>query len=244
MCNFKSAIVLRTSPNDVLHSQWTDSHEQLIDLFNIKDNREGNICRVEFSPATHCDLDKPEAYKLKIHQERTPDWFTKEHQEKVSAKLKTIIQNMIVDKPMRMMIGGAFIVTKGAQIECADHARIIVIRGGTVSTIRGGTVSAIWGGTVSAICGGTVYEIRGGTVSAIWGGTVSEIRGGTVSAIWGGTVSAIRGGTVSAIWGGTVSAICGGTVSEIWGGTVSEIWGGTVSEIRSGTVFKDYREKK
>ena len=196
MCNFKSAIVLRTSPNDVIHSQWTDSHEELIALFNIKDHREGNICRVEFKPHDLADLDKPDKYKLQIDEPTPPEWFTKNNQDRVASKLNTIIRNMIVDKPMRLMIGGAYIVTKGAQIEAANHARIIIIIGGTVSEIRGGTVSKIYGGTVSAICGGTVSEICGGTVSEIRGGTVSEIRGGTVSEIRGGTVSAICGGTV------------------------------------------------
>ena len=248
MCNFKSAIVMRDESVKggfkLLMSPWTESHSELETIFKLREGARLNYAKVEFTPESMGNAHKVETYKLRIDQDRVPEWFDSEMKEKVTKKLSDYIKSIIVTGDVQLLIGGQFIIAPGAKVECAKAmvinsicgGTVSAICGGTVSEIRGGTVSEIWGGTVSEIRGGTVSAICGGTVSEIWGGTVSEIRGGTVSEIWGGTVSEIWGGTVSAIWGGTVSEIWGGTVSEIRGGTVSAIWGGTVSEIRGGTV--------
>jgi hypothetical protein len=253
MCNFKSAIVLRDESVKggfkLLLSPWTESHSELCIIHKLNDTAKAKLyfARVEFSPPSMDKAHLVETYKLKIDEERTPEWFDDEMKEKVTDRLRACIKSMIVDGNVQLLIGGQFIIAPGATVECAHSMVINAICGGTVSEIWGGTVSEIWGGTVSAIRGGTVSEIWGGTVSAIWGGTVSAINGGTVSAINGGTVSAISGGTVSAINGGTVSAIRGGTVSAIRGGTVSAIskwFNGAIGTIGAGaTIAKDSRKK-
>jgi hypothetical protein len=240
VCQFKSAIVAKDESSKggfrLLMSPWTESHSELVTIFKLHDGARLTFARVEFSPESMAKAHLVETYKLKIDEERTPEWFDCEMKEQVSEKLRAYIKSIIVSGDVDLLIGGQFIVAPGAKVASAHTMVINTICGGTVSEISGGTVSAICGGTVSAISGGTVSEISGGTVSAICGGTVSAIWGGTVSAICGGTVSEISGGTVSEISGGTVSAISGGTVSAIRGGTVSEIRGGTVSAIRGGTV--------
>jgi hypothetical protein len=246
MCQFKSAIVLRDESAKggfkLLLSPWTESHSELCTIFKLNDTAKARLyfARVEFTPETMERAHLVDTYKLRIDEERTPEWFDSEMKEAVADKLRSYIKSIIIDGDVQLLIGGQFIIAPGAKVESAHSMVINAICGGTVSEICGGTVSAIWGGTVSEICGGTV--------SAIWGGTVSAIRGGTVSAIWGGTVSAIRGGTVSEIWGGTVSAIRGGTVSEIWGGTVSEIFD-TYSPLigkilKAANILKDHRVKE
>jgi hypothetical protein len=214
MCNFKSAIVVKDGKVKggfrLLLSPWTESHSELCRLFKLNDTANARLyfARVEFSPPSMDKAHLVDEYKLRIDEERTPEWFSDEIKDAVTDKLRAYIKTIIVDGDVDLLLGGQFIIAPGARVASAHSMVINAICGGTVSEIRGGTVSAIWGGTVS--------EIRGGTVSEIRGGTVSAIRGGTVSEIWGGTVSEIRGGTVSAIRGGTVSAIWGGTVSEIW----------------------------
>jgi hypothetical protein len=203
MCQFKSAIVLRDAKSKggfrLLMSPWTESHSELITIHNLRDDDRLRFARVEFTPPSMDAAYKPEVYKLRIDEERTPEWFDAEMKERVADQMRDYIKRIVVTGDVALLIGGQFIIAPGAKVECA-HSMVI-------NAICGGTVSAIWGGTVSEICGGTVSEIRGGTVSAIRGGTVSEICGGTVSEICGGTVSEIRGGTVSEIRGGTVSEI-------------------------------------
>jgi hypothetical protein len=220
MCNFKSAIVVEDQSVKhgfrLLLSPWTESHSELCQIFKLNDTAKARLyfARVEFSPPSMDTAHLLDGYKLRIDEERTPDWFSDEIKERVTEKLRAYVKAMIVDRDVDLLIGGQFIIAPGARVQCAKAM------------------------VINAICGGTVSAICGGTVSAICGGTVSEIRGGTVSAICGGTVSAIRGGTVSAICGGTVSAICGGTVSEI-----SKYFDGSIGKIgKDATIEKDGRK--
>ncbi len=171
MCAYKSAIVLRDEREKggfrLLMSPWTESHSELCTIFKLKDGARLTFARVEFSPPSMDQAHLIETYKLKLDEERRPEWYTDEIRDAVAEKMRAYIKSIIVDGDVQLLIGGQFIIAPGAKVECA-HSMVI---------------NAICGGTVSEICGGTVSEIRGGTVSAIWGGTVSEIRGGTVSEI-------------------------------------------------------------
>jgi hypothetical protein len=248
MCQFKSAIVLRDEREKggykLLISPWTESHGEIETLFKLREGKSLKFAKVEFSPDDMAFAYQPERYKLKIDEDRTPDWFDDEMREKVTNERSDYIKSIIVSGDVDLLVGGQFIVAPGAKISSCHSMVINAICGGTISDIRGGTISDICGGTISDICGGTISAIRGGTISAIRGGTISDIRGGTISAIRGGTISDIRGGTISDIWGGTISdirggtisAIRGGTISDIWGGTISDIWGGTISAIWGGTI--------
>ncbi len=176
MCNFKSAIVLKDAKEKggfrLLLSPWTESHSDLCKIFKLNDTAKAKLyfARVEYSPSSMDKAHLIEDYKLKLDEERTPDWWNEEIADRVTLRLRDYVKSMIVTGDVELLIGGQFIIAPGAKIECANAMVINAICGGTVSEIWGGTVSAIWGGTVSAICGGTVSEICGGTVSEIWGG--------------------------------------------------------------------------
>ena len=181
MCNFKSGIVVQDEREKggftLYMSPWTEHHHELEIIFKLRDVRQ-NLAKVEFSPESMDTAHQVETYKLKIDEERTPDWFTDEIKESVKEKMTDYVKRMIVTGDVELLIGGQFIIAPGAKVASANCM--------VINAISRGTVSAIWGGTVSEISGGTVSEICGGTVSAIRGGTVSEICGGTVSAICGG----------------------------------------------------------
>ena len=173
MCNFMSAIV---TPFDgvkggvkIYHSHYTDSHEDLCRLFKLRDK--GELARVEFKPDSQNaqDYAEPEKYKLKIDEERTPEWFDAEKQEFVAEIMRGWVKSMIIDGEVDLLCGGAYILKEGAKINTVGVCVIKVICGGTISDIRGGTISDIRGGTISAISGGTISVICGGTISAIWG---------------------------------------------------------------------------
>ena len=144
----------------LLMSPWTESHSELCTIFKIKDGARLTFARVEFSPPSMDAAHLVSGYKLKIDEERTPEWFSDEMKERVADKMRTYVKSLIVDGDVELLIGGQFVIAPGAKVACANAM------------------------VINAICGGTVSEIRGGTVSAIRGGTVSEIRGGTVSEIF------------------------------------------------------------
>ena len=148
----------------LLMSPWTESHSELCLIHKIHDEKTLKFARVEFSPPSMDVAYKPETYKLKIDEDRTPDWFDDEMIESVAEKMREYIKSIVVTGDVYLLIGGQFIIAPGAKVECAKEMVINAICGGTVSEIWGGTVSAIRGGTVSAIRGGTVGEICGGTV--------------------------------------------------------------------------------
>ena len=195
MCCFKSAIVVQDLREKygyrICLSPWTESHSEIETLFNLREGKSLKFAKVEFSPDDMAFAYQTERYKLKIDEDRTPEWFDDEMRENVTAEMRDYIRSIIVSGDVDLLIGGQFIVAPGAKISSC-HSMVI-----------------------NAICGGTISDIRGGTISAIWGGTISAIRGGTISAIRGGTISDIRGGTISAIRGGTISDISGGTISDI-----------------------------
>jgi hypothetical protein len=194
MCQFLSAIVTRQG--NVYCNPLTDSHEDLIEIFGIKDTKPmQNFVRVEFTPETTTDMVNVEKYKLRVDEPSTPNWFDNELREKTIDRLKAILNKMIITEDRKILIGDAFII---------DHAKIDSLRFGRVVAQYGGTVNKVLdGGTVNKVLdGGTVNKVLdGGTVNEVLdGGTVNEVLdGGTVNEVWdGGTVNEVLdGGTVN-----------------------------------------------
>ena len=140
MCQFKSAIV---TPNaDVLHNAYTDSHEDLVRLFKLNDTAsvrgEPRFCRVEFYPDDKNDLADVDKFKLHIDEPRKPDWFTKEMEARTTAKLRLLVSAMIITGDVDMLCGGAYILAKGAKVQCVKNAFIQVMLGSSkVGVMRG-----------------------------------------------------------------------------------------------------------
>ena len=127
MCQFKSAIVLKDETRKtgyrLLMSAWTDSHSDLIALNNLNDGGHLRFARVEFLPSE--DLTKLDDYKLKIDEERTPDWFDSEMSEDVAKVMRRYVEKMIiVDGEHRLLLGGEYIVGGNAQITEVKNARV------------------------------------------------------------------------------------------------------------------------
>jgi len=123
MCQFLSAIVLKNS--DVLWNPYTDSHEDLIAINNLRDNNTDNFVRVEFLPESHSDYGNPNAYNLKVDQSVTPDWFDSAMQERTVEYLRGIIERMIIKTPVTMLCGGSYILISGAEVK---HVKSCVVK--------------------------------------------------------------------------------------------------------------------
>jgi hypothetical protein len=184
MCHFKSAIVLRDLKSKggyrLLMSPWTESHSDLELIFKLKEGVRLNYAKVEFSPPDLSVADKVETYRLKIDEERTPDWFDAEMEESVTARMADYIKSIIVKDEMCLLIGGQFILSEGAKVQVAKECVIAAMCGGTMNEMCGGTLTEMWGGTMNAM--------RGGTLTEMWGGTMNEMCGGTMNAMCGGKI--------------------------------------------------------
>ena len=141
MCQFKSAIVVKDAKEKggfrLLLSPWTESHSELCQIFKLNDTAKARLyfARVEFSPKTMDMAHLLNTYRLRIDEERTPDWFDEEMKGAVTAKLSTYVKSMIVDGDVDLLIGGQFIIAPGAKVACAKAMVINAICGGTVSEI-------------------------------------------------------------------------------------------------------------
>ena len=164
MCQFKSGIVVKDGKEKggfrLLMSPWTESHSELCQIFKLNDGKMLHFARVEFSPDKLENAYLPEKYKLKIDEERTPEWFDDEMKENVTAKMASYIKSIIVSGDVQLLIGGQFIIAPTAKIALANNMIINVMCGGTVNNIHGGTVNDICGGTVNNIYGGTIKTVK------------------------------------------------------------------------------------
>ena|SRR3990167_7541719 len=99
MCQFKSGIVLKNG--DLIYSPYTESHSDLIKMNDLKENDRFDFARIEFFPSEFKEYDDVEKYRLKIDEERRPDWFSVEMEEKTVVKMKSIIKRMIINDKVR-----------------------------------------------------------------------------------------------------------------------------------------------
>ena len=216
MCNYKSAIVRRNEASkdgfDLLFSPWTESHSELCTIFHLQDGARLNYAFVEFSPPSLETAYLVETYKLRLDENRAPDWWSAAMREAVADRMRAYIASIIVHGDVDLLIGGQFVIAPGANIK---RAKAMII---------------------SAMCGGTLTEMWGGTLTAMWGGTLTAMHGGTITKMWGGTLTAMHGGTLTEMWGGTLTAMHGGTLTVMRGGTLTEMWGGTLTEMHGGTL--------
>lgn len=140
MCQFKSAIIIKPSQQypkgRLVHNPWTDSHEDLVRIFKLRDERD-NIARVEFTPPTLEDWTVPDNYVLRIDELRTPDWLTDEIQETHVKTLRDIIRSMIVSGDADLLCGCVYIIASGAKVVCIKNALVKVMLGtSSVGTMR------------------------------------------------------------------------------------------------------------
>jgi hypothetical protein len=190
MCRFLSAIVTRQG--NVYCNPLTDSHEDLIEMFSIKDSKPmQNFVRVEYTPESQTEIANIEKYNLSVDEDYTPEWFDEGLRDKTIRKLKSMLKKMIITEDRKILIGDAFIL---------DHVNIGVLRYARVISMAGGSVNVVWdGGSVNVVWdGGSVNVVRaGGSVNEVWnGGSVNEVwAGGSVNEVW-------NGGSVNEVWAG------------------------------------------
>ncbi len=254
MCKFKSAIVLRNG--DILHNDFTDSHEDLIELFGLVDNGKENFVRIEYSTNSK-RLDKIENYSLVVDEKSTPAWF-EEIREPVAEQMKTIVLNMIISENLKIIVGRSVILTGNAIVNKIRHCIIHEMRGSSqVGTMRESSqvgtmlessqVGEMWGSS-------QVGEMRESSqVGKMWGSSqVGEmLESSQVGTMWESSqVGKMWGSSqVGEMWGSSQVGEMreSSQVGKMWGSSqVGEMWGSSqVGEMRESSQVKtDKRIKK
>jgi hypothetical protein len=126
MCRWASAIVTRSG--EIYFNPLTDSHSDLITLYKLKEGKNhDNFIRVEFYPSEgkHDDL---KSYVLKVDETRTPGWFDDERKANTEKYLRDSIERMVVRDKRELLLGGAWILSKGADVVVTKQCRIIAMR--------------------------------------------------------------------------------------------------------------------
>ena len=110
MCKFLSAIVTRDGR--VLSApEYTDSHEDLIAAFGLRDNGLDHFCRVEYTPKG-AEYDNLDSYVLRLDEDDEPSWWA-ERKDDVEAELRHRIEAMIVREDHDILLGGCWIIASG-----------------------------------------------------------------------------------------------------------------------------------
>ena len=233
MCQFKSAIV--TAKGDLLSSPWTDSHEDLVRIFKLNDKpsvrNEPRFARVEFRPDEMKDLDEPKKYQLHIDEERTPSWFDAPMQLRIAERLRTQIATMIISGDVEILVGGEFILTKGAKVACVKTCRVLAMLGdasirnvGDSASIRNvgdsASIRDVWGSA---------------SIRDVWGSaSIRDVRGSA-------SIRDVRGSaSIRDVWGSA-------SIQNVWGSaSIRDVWGlASIRDVRdSVSVTNDTRIKK
>jgi len=182
MCQFKSALVLPSE--DIVHSPFTDSHEDLIDIQGLIDDAVtgARFVRIEFSPNPdhpdeYADLSK---YKLKVDQHDVPDWWTPELRERTAERMREIVKPSLVTSYRNCLVGGCYILAGNARIDHLSFARIIAMLDSSQ------VVAMDNASQVEIMCGGSTIEQMNGSsyigrmrhtshIGSIYSGYVSEM---------------------------------------------------------------------
>ncbi|MFA6917040.1 MAG: hypothetical protein WC222_11630 [Parachlamydiales bacterium] len=131
MCKFYSAII---KPNgDLLHDIHTSSHKDIINLYNLNDDKVGRFAKLEYTSDDLMDLS---TYQLKVDENVKPDWLTDKMLENAERKLYQIVKKRIITEDRKLLMGGIFVIAEGVKIDTVKNAIIEVIRNSTVNEMR------------------------------------------------------------------------------------------------------------
>ncbi len=186
MCHFKSAIVVQDEREKLgyrlLLNAWTESHSDLIRIHKLRDDGKLRFARIEYSPPDGSTAHRVETYKLKIDEERKPDWFDDEISRSVEKRMADYIKSIIIEGDVDMLIGGQFILAPKAKVACLKTAVVNFAIGAEIGEMWGSSmVGEMWESSkVGAMRESSkVGEMRESSkVGAMWGSSkVGEMWG-------------------------------------------------------------------
>jgi hypothetical protein len=137
MCQFLSAVVSKSG--EVYCNPFIDSHEEIIQYFNLRDDPSqfiNNIVRVEFTPKDD-DYFGVENYQLRVDENSIPSWWV-DVENSVRQNLTDRIKRMVIDKAENKILCGGVYFVRDSKILWTRYTKILTIRGNsTIGNVRG-----------------------------------------------------------------------------------------------------------
>jgi hypothetical protein len=163
MCKFKSAIVTKTG--EIYHSSFTDSHEDLVKIYNIRDGitefMAQNLVRIEFTPPNDLSLiSNLKEWSLIVDEDNTPDWFDN---GAVRTKMENVISRMILkDQKIKMICGEAKILTNSSVDEILYSNITLSVNSNIEKVLENSNIGALRGNSsIGALRGNSrIGELR------------------------------------------------------------------------------------
>lgn len=207
MCKFFSAIGMKNG--DILYKDGLDSHSDLIDFFDLPDDREcRHFVKLEFYPKAGMEHDIEE-YSFRIDEETAPIW-TEDVVKSFEMKSRDVVSRMIVTNHVRLISSESIIIGPGAMIGMVKNSRVYFMNGGKIFHIDRCNVDKISGGRINYISNSTVNDISGGEIDHISYSIVNDISGGNTLEIEWSLVGRISGGRIEHAGDGAFTSIASG----------------------------------
>ena len=192
MCRFLSAVVSRTG--EIYCNPLIDSHEDIIDYFNIQDTQMQHIVRVEFFPIEKEDLINIDRYNLKVDEQEIPEWFN-EHKESVIERLKLIIKNCILKESRKIAIG-AVIIGDGITVHRLINANVKFAGNSTIKDAGNSTIKDAGYSTIENAGHSTIKDARYSTIENAGNSTIKDAGHSTIKDAGNSTIEDAGNSTI------------------------------------------------
>jgi hypothetical protein len=109
---------------DILcHPDLTDSHEDLIQKYNIRDryNQLGKFCRIEYIPTDLNKITDFSTWEFIVDEKIKPDWLD---EERIKSSLNERVKRMFIDDERKFLLGSCWILLSNAHVEKVKNACI------------------------------------------------------------------------------------------------------------------------
>lgn len=181
MCYFASFVL---SKNNAFYLETLDSHEDIIQHFNLNDSKI-SVVRTELTPPeSFDDIQDPSKWKFKLYQDSYPDWTYKGDPslELLSRKaLQKRIQEQSIGKLVQ--VGFAKIAVSGpyGKAIAGDYGQAFSGEKGTsIVGVNGKAVSGPQGTSISKAFGSSFSDYEGTSISDDYGLSVSGCEGTSI----------------------------------------------------------------
>lgn len=174
MCNFFSCLI--TKPAKVLWDKNIDSHEKLIQKFELNDNQiRRTWCRVEVLPVKKSLTEalkkfNKKDWEVKIDEvlgfanDNQIDWWSEKHEKAAFSALKQCIKETVIYKKENIKIKEGRFFVINSTVEARENSTVQARENSTVQAWDNSTVEARDNSTVEAWDNSTVEAWENSTV--------------------------------------------------------------------------------
>jgi hypothetical protein len=235
MCNTFSFLVF--SNEDLFFVPSVDSHEDQIELKGINENGFAvQFARCEYVPmgGKFSDLD---SYKFRLDEDRTPDWWTEEIQERTISRIRSRIRGMIVSKDQRVLGPGVWILSGNPTIgKLLDGCIIITAESATIQNAGSATIQDAGSATIQDAGSATIRNARSATIQNAESATIQDAEYATIQYAESATIRNAGYATIRNAGYATIRNAESATIRNAGSATIQYAGSATIQNAGSATI--------